>query len=144
MLLGIWSIQCSGQWIKLRLKWFSRRVNRYLRMWFFCTFWRGNTQAFSTITILICKNGCMVWLHHYSISNFGKDEILDVCFLILALIHIECDNSILMHLIVRKLLGFVVFLDVLWPYILVEAINLNSLVVGHTWFWWSRRIPFGD
>jgi hypothetical protein len=55
----------------------------------------------------------MVWLHHYRISNFGEDEILDVCFLILTLIHIECNNSILMHLIVRKLPGFVVFLDVL-------------------------------
>jgi hypothetical protein len=42
-----------------------------------------------------------------------KMKILDVCFLIFVFIHIECNNSILMHLIVRKLLGLVVFLDVL-------------------------------
>lgn len=55
----------------------------------------------------------MVWLHYYHVSNFGEDEILDVCFIILTLIHIECDNSILMHLIVKKLPRLAVFLDVL-------------------------------
>jgi hypothetical protein len=106
---------------------------------FFVHFEGGNTQALLARIILICKNGRTVWLHHYPISNFGEYEILDVCFFILTLIHIECGNSILMHLIIRKLLGFVVFLDVLWPYLLVETIDLNSLVVGHTWFLWSKE-----
>jgi len=106
---------------------------------FFVHFEGGNTQAFLARTILICKNGYMVWLHHYRISNFGEDEILDVCFLISTLIHIECDKSILMHLIVRKLPGLAVFLDVLWPYMLMETTDMNSLHVGHIWFWWSKE-----
>lgn len=55
---------------------------------------------------MAARFGCTI----IPISSFGEDEVLDVCFLILALDHIECGSSILLHNS-WELLGTVVVLE---------------------------------
>jgi hypothetical protein len=77
----------------------------------FCWILKGETHKLfwpeqSEFVRMAARFGCTI----IPISSFGEDEVLDVCFLILALDHIECGSSVLLHNS-WELLGTVVVLE---------------------------------